>query len=146
MLGRVSDHPVNLGLKLRRGLAAHREKAGLAGVSEIVPDAHFRLDPVEHGDVAEAPCLDHFEPFIDIGVGNPKIKVGVLIREIGNRHGLDPVYGHEVVMADGTAITVAGRLILAPRRIGNDGTEKRQLRNVFRYALGFSAQFFQSYV
>ena len=63
--------------------------------------------------------------------------MGVLIREIGNRHGLDPVYGHEVVMADGTAITVAGRLILAPRRIGNDGTEKRQLRNVFRYALGF---------
>ena len=53
MLGRITDHPVDLRLELCRGLAANSEQAGFAGVSEIVPDAHLRLDPVEHGDVTE---------------------------------------------------------------------------------------------
>jgi len=112
------------------------EEAGLGGVPEIVSDAELRLDPVEHGDIPEPPGFDHFQPFVYVAVGNPKVEVGVIVCKLGHRHLLDAIQAHQIVMVESPTIASGvGGLILRPSRIRQDGAVFSAGRNIVRYPI-----------
>ena len=109
------EQPVWLGVELDRCASPRGKETGLGCIADVVAEPQPGLDPVDRAAKGESPRLDHAEPFLQKTVWYPKVKVGILFAEVGNRHGLDLIQGHQLIMAGCAPFAL---LVDIPGRIG----------------------------
>ena len=60
------------------------EETMFSHTSEVLTKPNFVFEPSNDSDIAEAPSVNNFESVRQVIIGCPKVKVAVLISEVGN--------------------------------------------------------------
>lgn len=109
----------------KREAASHTQQQELVRDSPVVPHAKLWLQPEQAGFVDEAPATNQFKRLAEKSVGSPKVKMGVVHRQFGNREALNKVECRGVIVV--SRRTTRRCVAIRPRWVGIYGAELKTL-------------------